>query len=269
MTGSSLSANPGPNRTPDPGPSRDRNRVWNRRCRRIDRARATGAGAAALVLFGVGASFGLSRWDGLLVLNGKVVQDGAVGLSLLVAALLVYLAGMPWWATSDRSGPAVGRRRRVGRAGLVVLLVPTGAWNLLLLGFEQSPRHTMVEPTGPGECRVLLRATFWAMDPYSIAWRSYTMAGRWGAARPVTTGSMGSTSSDLEHYRSFSPDHYRLTWHGRSGVLVSTRVSVEVAERLTRPDEPPPMSSATRTPVQCPEGGCPGRIRTAGGNRRR
>ncbi len=148
--------------------------------------RRANAAAIRLLLLAVASSYGLQQWDGLLVLHGSVLLDWKISATLLAAAVVVWFAGLPMWRAPEERCTAA-RTRYAGRAVQVVLVVLgllTAGWNYLLAFGEASSKHVMVAPSGPGECSILLRATFFAFEP-TITWRQYTVPGRWGLAVPA------------------------------------------------------------------------------------
>ena len=158
----------------------------------------------------------------LVVISGSVVPGWQLGLVLLVPAVVLSVAAT---ALSHRASAATLRPGRVrdkfsgvfhSRKALIILGVGCGLFNLLIAGADTFTgiQYAVLEPSGPGECRIVIRGTFSLAKPGSGV--LYRVHGHWGLA---VRDSQEEYGSDV--YIPLFED-YRLTWDGTSGQLLAT-----------------------------------------------
>ena len=183
----------------------------------------TAFSALICLLLAVVASCILVLSHRLVVISGSVVPGWQLGFVLLVPALVLSVAAT---VLSRRANAATLRPSRVrakfsgvfhSRKALIILGVGWGLFNLLIAGADAFTgiQYTVREPSGPGDCRIVIRGTFSLAKPGSGV--LYRVHGGWGLAVRDSQEEYGSDT-----YIPLFSENYRLTWDGTSGQLLAT-----------------------------------------------
>jgi hypothetical protein len=161
----------------------------------------------------------------LVVISGSVVPGWQLGLVLLVPAVVLSVVSTVLPHRANAAAPRPGRVRAGfssvfrSRKALIILGVGYGLFNLLMAGAEliNSTRYAVLEPSGPGECRIVIRGTFFTLAKPGSG-LLYRVRGDWGLAVRDSQAEYGSDT----YIPLFWAENYRLTWDGTSGQLLAT-----------------------------------------------
>ncbi|GGS58869.1 hypothetical protein AB0E75_16445 [Streptomyces griseoviridis] len=166
--------------------------------------RAFGTEVGALVCVGLAL---LVSWGGFLVLvAGRVVPGWGMGAGFVLGGLLLLRLG----AVASRAGSREGVRR-VPRWALVTAAGVGGAGVLFAAAGDllNEAEYYVLEPAGPGGCRVVVRETSFLVIGNGEAYRTGFGGLGWRVG--------GWTVDD--GYRPIRAGTYELTWGYGGGVL--------------------------------------------------